>query len=87
MNNVHDVDTHTSNEFDLHEHIKMLNGDQFHAFKMVSDHLHTHVCHQQRHEKGECLCKDFKPYNYADKTHYMPPSFYVDENQRHWNTT
>ena len=27
------------------------------ALKMVTDHL----CHQQKHEKGECLCKSFKP--------------------------
>ena len=35
----------------------MLNADQFCVFKMVTDHL----CHQQKHEKGECLCKNFKP--------------------------
>ena len=57
MNDVHDMDTRTSNDFDLHERIEMLNADQFRVFKMVSDHL----CHQQKHEKGECLCKDFKP--------------------------
>ena len=37
MNDVHDMDTRTSNDFDLHERL----------------------CHQQKHEKGECLCKDF----------------------------
>ena len=35
----------------------MLNADQFCVFKMVTNHLR----HQQKHEKGECLCKNFKP--------------------------
>ena len=51
------MDTCTSNDFDLLEHIEMVNTDQFCVFKMVSDHL----CHQQKHEKGECLCKSFIP--------------------------
>ena len=41
----------------FNERIEMLNADQFCVFKMVIDHL----IHQQKHEKGECLCKDFKP--------------------------
>lgn len=57
MNDVHDMDMHASNDFDLNERIEMLNVDQFRVFKMVIDHL----THQQKHEKGECLCKDFKP--------------------------
>ena len=57
MNDVRDMDTCTSNDFDLHERIQMLNEDQFRAFKMVSEHL----CHQLKHEKGECPCKSFEP--------------------------
>ena len=57
MNDVHDIDSRASNDFDLHERIEMLNADQFRVFKMISDHL----CHQQKHEKGECFCKNFKP--------------------------
>ena len=38
---VHDIDSR--NDFDLHEHIEILNADQFCVFKMVSDHL----CHQR----------------------------------------
>ena len=55
INDVHDIDSCASNDFDLHKHIEMLNVDQFRAFKMVTYHL----CHQQKHEKGECLCKRF----------------------------
>ena len=36
MNDVHDMDNRTSNDFDLHERIAILNADQFHVFKMVS---------------------------------------------------
>ena len=56
MNDVHDIDSCASNDFDLHKRIEMLNADQFRVFKMVTDHL----CHQQKHEKGEHLCKSFK---------------------------
>ena len=58
INDVNDIDSHASNDFDsLYEHIEMLNADQFCVFKMVTNHL----CHQQKHEKGERLCKNFKP--------------------------
>ena len=57
MNDAHDIDSCASNDFDLHEHTEMLSADQFRVFKMVTDHLY----HQQKHEKGECLCESFKP--------------------------
>jgi len=57
MNDVHDMDACKANDFDLNECIDMLNSDQFHVFKMVSEYL----CHQQNHEKGTCACKEFKP--------------------------
>jgi len=57
MNNVHNMDVRRTHEFDLNECINMLNPDQFCVFTMISNHL----CHQQKHEKGECLCKEFKP--------------------------
>ena len=57
MNDVHDMGARNANDFDLNERIQMLNSDQFRVFKMVSEHLH----HQQRHEKGTCVCKHFKP--------------------------
>ena len=44
MNDVHDMDTRTSNDFDLHDRIQMLNADQFRVFKMVSDNL----CHMKK---------------------------------------
>ena len=52
MNDVHDMDANKGNNFNLHEHIEMLNLDQLRVFKMVSEHLH----HQQQHEIGVCVC-------------------------------
>jgi len=51
------MDARKANDFVLNEHINMLNLDQFCVFTIVSNHL----CHQQKHEKGKCLCKYFKP--------------------------
>lgn len=51
------MDALKSNDFDLNKCIEMLNSDQLRVFKMVSEHL----CHQQKHEKGMCVCKVFKP--------------------------
>ena len=57
MNDVHDMDANKANNFNLHERIEMLNSDQLHVFKMVSEHFHR----QQQHKIGVCVCKDFKP--------------------------
>ena len=56
MNDVHDMDGNKANNFNLHECIEMLNSDQLHVIKIVSEHHH-----QQWHETGVCVCKDFKP--------------------------
>ena len=57
MNDVHEIGSRESNDIELHKRIQMLNADQLRIFKMVSHHL----CHQLKHEKGECPSKSFKP--------------------------